>query len=235
MNSNTRGVLLFTVTTLLSLTLRRSSSSNVNSVFKRSKSVMQKYLLTNNNLDKHQEQALIRDLWSENDGEHQWLEEINSKEVMDWVVKRNEHCILNLVDPNTTQLYDTILNILDSKDKIPYVDKIGDYYYNFWQDGNNIRGILRKTTLASYRSNNTVWETVLDFDKLGNDENESWVYKGYTYYNHDDPSITPTRMLLFLSKGGADAVEVREFDLESMSFVKEDSFFVPSAKSRYVY
>lgn len=234
MNSNTRGMLLFTVTTLLSLTLRRSSSSNVNSVFKRSKNVMQKYLLTNNNLDKHQEQALIRDLWSENDGEHQWLEEINNKEVMDWVVKRNEHCILNLVDPNTTQLYDTILNILDSKDKIPYVDKIGEFYYNFWQDADNIRGILRKTTLVSYRSNNTVWETVLDIDKLGKDENESWVYKGYTYYNHDDPSIFPTRLLLFLSKGGADAVEVREFDLESMSFVK-DGFFVPSAKSRYVY
>ena len=227
------GVLLFTVTTLLTLTLRRSSSSSINGIsrnIKRSKTVMQKYLLTDN-LDKQQEQALIRDLWCENDGEHQWLEEIDSKEVMSWVVKQNEQCISKLVDPNTTQLYNSILSILDSKDKIPFVDKIGDFYYNFWQDADNIRGILRRTTLISYRSNNTVWETVLDIDKLGKDDNVSWVYKGYTCYYPDDVNTAPTRMLLSLSIGGQDAAEMREFDLETMSFVK-DGFFLPSAKSR---
>jgi len=153
---------------------------------------------------------------------------------MDWVVKRNDHCISNLVDPNTTTLYNTILSILDSKDKIPYVDKIGDYYYNFWQDADNIRGILRRTTLISYRSNDTAWETVIDIDKLGKDENVSWVYKGYNCYYPDDLNTLPTRILIYLSNGGTDAAEVREFDLETKSFVK-DGFFIPAAKSRVAW
>ena len=38
--------------------------------------------------------------------------------------------------------------------------------YNFWQDKANPKGVLRRTTMASYRSATPEWETVLDVDAL---------------------------------------------------------------------
>jgi prolyl oligopeptidase len=139
-----------------------------------------------------------------------------------------------LGSPESNPLYQRILSILDSKDKIPHVRKIGDFYYNFWQDENNKRGLLRRTTLMNYKSPNPRWQTVLDIDELGKKENESWVYKGYTLYKPDDENEPATRILLELSRGGADATVVREFDLQKLDFVpaSENPFYVPEAKSR---
>jgi hypothetical protein len=50
---------------------------------------------------------------------------------------------------------------------------------------------------------------VLDVDALGKVEGESWVYKGRDVFEDD------TRVLLHLSRGGADATVVREFNLAS--------------------
>ena len=41
-----------------------------------------------------------------------------------------------------------------------------DGLYNFWQDAEHVRGIVRRTSLASYRTDNPAWETVLDVDAL---------------------------------------------------------------------
>jgi prolyl oligopeptidase len=63
-----------------------------------------------------------------------------------------------------------ILAILDSDAKIPGVQKIGDYYYNFWKDKQHERGLWRRTTLAEYRKPQPKWETVLDLDALNKAE-----------------------------------------------------------------
>ena len=63
----------------------------------------------------------------------------------------------------------------------------------------------RRTDLASYRAGSPQWETVLSVDALNLAEGESWVYKGHTLYKPRDGS-PPTRTLLELSRGGADAV-----------------------------
>ena len=73
-------------------------------------------------------------------------------------------------------MFSDALKILDSKEKIP-VTKIGDFYYNFWTDEKNPRGLLRRTTLLKYKSKEP-WDVVLDIDALGKAEGESWVYKG---------------------------------------------------------
>jgi prolyl oligopeptidase len=52
------------------------------------------------------------------------------------------------------------------KDKIPGLQRIGEWYYNFWRDENHVQGIWRRTTLESYRSEVTDWETVIDVDAL---------------------------------------------------------------------
>ena len=173
--------------------------------------------------------------WEKYDGEHSFLEEVAGDAALTWVQSRNSHAIDSLGQPEASPLYSQVLSILNSKDKIPNVSKIGDYYYNFWQDEINQRGLLRRTSLESYKQPNPVWETVLDVDALGKIEGESWVYKGYTLYTPDkknDP-MAYKRVLLELSKGGADAVVIREFDLISKDFVSaaDNAFVLPEAKS----
>eukprot|EP01052_Picozoa_sp_SAG31_P058801 SAG31_NODE_18172_length_644_cov_1.600000_1_plen_77_part_01 len=59
------------------------------------------------------------------------------------------------------------------------MSKIGGYYYNFWTDEANLRGVWRRTTLDEYKKSKPSWEVVLDIDELGKAENESWVFKGF--------------------------------------------------------
>ena len=178
----------------------------------------------------------IREFWKKREGEHGWLEAIDSDEALDWVRENNDSCFKALGTPQESSSYSTILSILESKDKIPHIGLVGELYYNYWTDAQNVRGILRRTTLLSYKTSNPKWETVIDIDKLCADEKESWVYKGYQVYKPDpatDKQAAPSRILLKLSRGGADATVVREFDLQSKQFVLpvDGGFALPEAKS----
>lgn len=105
------------------------------------------------------------------------------------------------------------------------MSKRGEYYYNFWQDQANPRGLLRRTTLDEYRKAKPAWETVLDIDALGKAEGKDWVYQG------SQPLAPEYRYCLMqLSPDGGDATEIREFDLVAKRFVK-DGFNVPVAKA----
>ena len=157
---------------------------------------------------------------------HLWLEEIDSERALSWVRERNESSSAELIGREFGPLEERLLGILDSEEKIPYVSKIGPHYYNLWTDREHPRGIWRRTTPQDYASVEPQWETVLDIDALGRKEGESWVWKGATVLR---PAAD--RALIRLSRGGADAVVVREFDLGSKQFV-EDGFVLPEAKSR---
>ena len=176
----------------------------------------------------------LREDWSKKDGEHKHHEEVLGDRSLGWVKEQNAGAVDTLGDPVKSPLYSRVLDILDSTDKIPYASKIDDLYYNFWKDATNPRGILRRTSLRSYKSDSPSWETVLDVDQLGKDENESWVYQGSNVYHPIDGKSTTRKTLLSLSPGGSDASTVREFDLVSKKFVskEENGFIVPCAKSR---
>ena len=176
--------------------------------------------------------SAIRSKWLARDGEHDHLKDVLGEKSLDWVKERNVHSVNALGDPNKSPLYDKILSILDSSDKIPYLRKINDHYYNFWQDKANPRGLWRRTTMESYTSASPEWEIVLDFDALGKAEGESWVYKGHTVYEPPFGTGNIERTMMQLSRGGADAVVLREFDLTTKSFVTENAFEVPESKSR---
>ena len=157
----------------------------------------------------------------------QWLEEVTAAKALDWVRERNAKSTSELAkSPEFAALDDRLLKILDSKDKIPLISKEGTWYYNFWRDAQNPRGLWRRTTLEEYRKPKPSWETVLDLDALGKEENENWVWHGadFLYPSYD-------RVLLSLSRGGADASVVREFDVTTKRFVPE-GFKLPEAKSR---
>nr|WP_225899756.1 prolyl oligopeptidase family serine peptidase [Croceicoccus gelatinilyticus] len=159
-----------------------------------------------------------------------WLEDTYSQRALDWVEAENAASAARLeAEPTYQAAYDEAFAIVSSEDRIATPGFRHGMIYNFWKDGDHLRGIWRRTTLASYRSDAPEWETVLDIDALGKEEGRSWVYKGVTCLRPED-----TRCLLRLSDGGEDAVEIREFDLRTKSFV-ESGFFLPKGKSDAVW
>ena len=158
-----------------------------------------------------------------------WLEEVDSRRALEWVQERNRATEQTLVErPMTQQLRTRLLAALDSEDRIPYIGKLGDSYYNFWRDEAHPRGIWRRTSLAEYAKQEPRWETVLDLDELARQESENWVLSGFECRQPDY-----RRCLVQLSRGGADAVVTREFDMEKKTFVaaEDNGFILPEAKS----
>ncbi len=154
-----------------------------------------------------------------------WLEEVEGQKQLDWVRGVNAKAEAEIAaTPAFKQLESDIRAILDSDAKIPGVQKIGDYYYNFWKDKQHERGVWRRTTLAEYRKAQPQWETVLDLDALNKAEDKNWVWHGADCRKPDY-----TRCLIALSRGGADADETREFDLVNKKFLA-DGFYRPEAK-----
>ena len=177
----------------------------------------------------------IRKYWLERDPENRFLEDVLGDQALDWVKGQNKICVDSVGNPENSPYYNRILNILDSKDKIPYVSKINNYYYNFWQDSSHKKGLLRRTTLESYLSSETVWEPVLSIDDLCAKESENWVYKHYTLLPKSSENQTKAIVLLALSRGGADATVIREFDLNRKEFIVDNGFILPEAKSRVAW
>ncbi len=69
-----------------------------------------------------------------------------------------------------------------------------------------------------------MWETLIDIDKISEQDDIKWVFKGAAGLYPDYK-----KFLVNLSKGGGDAVIVKEFDVASKSFV-ENGFYLPEAK-----
>jgi prolyl oligopeptidase len=155
-----------------------------------------------------------------------WLEDITSEKSLAWVHQQNDRSIHQLTTtPEFEPIRKRLLSILDSKERIPYVEKHGEFFYNFWRDDTHTRGLWRRTTLAQYKTPNPKWETVLDLDQLATADKENWVWESVDVLKPDED-----RALITLSRGGADAAVVREFDLKTKQFVI-DGFALPEAKS----
>lgn len=152
-----------------------------------------------------------------------WLEEARSDEALAWVEAENTRTLSVLeTDPRFEELKAEALAIYDSEDRIPFVSFRPDGLYNFWQDKDNPKGLLRRTTLESYQTDDPEWETILDIDALAEADGKEWVYKG--------SSCLPPALnlcMIALSDGGEDATILREFDTSTKSFV-EDGFKLES-------
>src|SRR5437868_14838157 len=108
-----------------------------------------------------------------------WLEEIRGERALAWARAENARTLADLQgDPRYQANYDHALQILQARDRIPSVSIRPDGLYNFWQDAEPVQGILRRTTLASYRTDTPEWETVLDVDALSHAEGKTWVFQG---------------------------------------------------------
>ncbi|HEX5252840.1 MAG TPA: prolyl oligopeptidase family serine peptidase [Mycobacterium sp.] len=155
-----------------------------------------------------------------------WLEDVTGDEALDWVRARNAPTLARFRDENFERMRTEALEVLDTDARIPYVVRRGDYLYNFWRDAANPRGLWRRTTLDSYRTDSPEWDVLIDVDELGRTDGEKWVWAGagviYPEY---------TRALVSLSPGGSDASIVREFDMITREFV-DGGFELQEAKSQ---
>ena len=158
-----------------------------------------------------------------------WLEEVEGADALAWVAERNRatHAALAEGQPGFDALRARLRTAFDAEDRIPHLTRLGERYYNFWQDEENPRGVWRRTTLDEYRKPAPDWEVVIDFDALGRAEGERWMFAGA-------PVLVPgyDRALVRLSRGGADAVVVRELDLVARRFVEEGGFALPESKGQ---
>ena len=158
---------------------------------------------------------------------YQWLEDVTGDKPMAWVKEQNAKSQAEIEKrPEFKALHDRLLSIYNSRERIPTVSKRGKWLYNFWQDAASPRGLWRRTTLDEFRKSEPKWETILDIGKLGAEENVNWVYKGANCLYPDY-----RRCLVSLSRGGADAVEIREFDIEERRFLI-DGFVLPESKGQ---
>ncbi|MEM6810280.1 MAG: prolyl oligopeptidase family serine peptidase [Pseudomonadota bacterium] len=157
-----------------------------------------------------------------------WLEEVEGEQALEWVREQNER---SLAEVTANSIYDDNLekamSLATDDERIPYGTIRDGFVYNFWQDDTNVRGLWRRTPVASYRNPEPEWETVLDFDALAASEDKNWVYKGANCFRPLEGD--KTHCLVSLSDGGKDAVVVREFDLDTLQWV-EGGFETPEAK-----
>ena len=153
-----------------------------------------------------------------------WLEEVEGERASAWVERQNARTLAAFGGPQVETDATTLAAILDRPDKIPFIGRRGPYFYNFWTDAAHPRGLWRRTTPESFRSDTPDWDVLIDLDALAIAEGEDWIWGG--------AGTRPTkhdRAIVRLSRGGSDAVVLREFDLATKSFVA-DGFVLPEAK-----
>jgi prolyl oligopeptidase len=153
-----------------------------------------------------------------------WLEDIEGARATAWADAQSKTTMARFGDTRFAADRDELRALLDRPDNLPIPARRGGLLYNFWKDADHPRGLWRRTTLASYRTPEPDWDVLLDLDALAAAEAEDWIWQGAT-------TLPPehARAILRLSRGGSDAVVLREFDLGERRFVA-DGFVLPEAK-----
>ena len=160
-----------------------------------------------------------------------WLEEIQGERALAKVDQWNADTEAVLTDqPEYPLAKAWAKQILDDTRQIALPDAIqGDMVTNLWRDADNPRGLWRIASLESYMAGAPEWRVLIDVDKLGEDEGQSWVWHGANCLAPDY-----ARCLIALSPGGTDADVVREFDVTAGRFV-DGGFTLPEAKSNVAW
>ena len=158
------------------------------------------------------------------DDPYLWLEVVDGTEAVAWVDAQTARTRDRIADARWAADRDALRLLMDRPDNLPFPTRRAGLIYNYWTDAANPRGLWRRTTMASFRTDAPSWEVLLDLDALAAAEDVEWVWHGAT-------TLAPghERAIVQLSRGGSDAAELREFDLSAKAFVV-DGFHLPAAK-----
>ncbi|WP_257203182.1 prolyl oligopeptidase family serine peptidase [Corynebacterium cystitidis] len=163
------------------------------------------------------------------------LDDITGQPALEWVQAWSDDTLSAF---DLEPLQSRILEVLDTDARIPYVTRRGEFLYNFWRDADRPRGVWRRTLIDEYLTDSPTWEELIDVDALAAAEDEDWVWKGAVVR-----APQYDRALIKLSRGGADATVIREFDMASLDLASLDlasldgslgssaAFYLPEAKS----
>jgi prolyl oligopeptidase len=159
------------------------------------------------------------------DDPYLWLEEIETPRVLAWVEEQSAATLQRFSDAAVMADRDILKAIFDRPDNIATPNRRAGRLFNPWKDAANPRGVWRVTTLESFCSDAPDWDVLIDVDALAAREGEDWVWRG-------GASLPPAheRAIVHLSRGGSDAVVLREFDLSTREFVP-DGFNLPESRS----
>ncbi|MBN9643804.1 prolyl oligopeptidase family protein [Corynebacterium mendelii] len=156
-----------------------------------------------------------------------FLEDITGGQALDWATAQSaatDQAVAGMGD--VAGLSRRLLSMMTSADKIAWPTRRGEMIYNFWRDETHPKGVWRRTGRQDWLAGDPEWEILLDIDALSSTDGENWVWRGAHVRRPDCD-----RALVRLSRGGGDAVVIREFDLDSLCFVTDDPFDVPAAKT----
>ena len=167
---------------------------------------------------------------TEQPDKYTWLEDIRGDKPMGWVKAENARtaAVLEKQKP-FAELAEEALKVMDSPEKLAYPQFRGGLVYNTWRDKDHVRGIVRRTTLESYLTDDPQWETIIDYDALGKQDKQSWVGHGLACMEPEQE-----RCMVALSVGGEDAVTFREFNLKAGTFA-DGGFVMPRGKQRLAW
>ncbi|MFC3052471.1 prolyl oligopeptidase family serine peptidase [Kordiimonas pumila] len=164
------------------------------------------------------------------DDPYLWLEDVEGERAIEWVEAHNKKSLERLTtDSRFESIQQGLLQDYNASDKIAYGKLLGGAVHNFWQDETHVRGLWRRASWRSYTASEPKWVEILDIDKLAADEGENWVYK-------ERQCLPPDfgLCLISLSRGGGDAVVMREFDAVLKQFVA-GGFVTEEAKQGSVW
>lgn len=157
---------------------------------------------------------------------HGWLEEVEGARALEWVNARNAEALALVgAEADFTRRRTETLASLSNPANIQFPARHGEWLYNFYRNARQPHGIWRRTTLDEYRKDRPSWTVLANFDNLAREESRNIVFDSAAVNAGNE------RALVFLSAGGEDRTELREFDLASRGFVA-GGFQAPPAKMR---
>jgi prolyl oligopeptidase len=154
-----------------------------------------------------------------------WLEEAQSPRALAWVAAENAKTEAALrADARFQANYDALIEVSTASRYAPAPGLLGGGVSIFSVDPAYPRGLVQWAPMADYQGAATHWRTLIDVGALDAAESANWVVQAI-----DCPPFNADRCLVTLSAGGADAAELREFDLKAGGFVA-GGFQLPHGK-----
>ena len=103
-----------------------------------------------------------------------WLEEVEGARATAWADVQSRTTMERFGNARFAADRDALHGLLDRPDNLPVPIRRGGQLYNFWKDADHQRGIWRRTTIDSYRTQAPDWDVLLDLDALAAAEGEDW-------------------------------------------------------------
>lgn len=153
-----------------------------------------------------------------------FLEITDDHKSLRWVADQNERAIRELSVFDFKECQDILIDAYAERNTTVFVDRCGDFAYAIQKSEVNPKGTWQRTTWQRYTSGDPEWQILLDIDNLCKNEGQNWVWQTAVM-----SAASFGRAMIGLSDGGADAIEFREFDVESCSFVI-GGFHLPVAR-----